>query len=238
MPNNQRQHRTTHAPKDVLPLRICTPAGPTPPLGPNCGGCTPHLDSLSEGSQSRRPVMLSSVNVRRGVGAQKNPTARTHVRALSRALYLSLSLYRSLSLALSRSLSRARALSLSLSLYRLGPCVAVGGATPRRLNADLGSRSLREEEKEFFIANLLVLGEVDTFLGEVDMPLEPLAPRLLAGTATLRSQRCLTSGHRWSNTCLTSGTSLRSASPPCPRSAPPCLKEAQRGTNEHCRFTV
>jgi len=116
LPNNQRQHRTTHAPKDVLPLRICTPAGPTPPLGPNCGGCTPHLDSLSEGSQSRRPVMLSSVNVRRGVGAQKNPTARTHVRALSRALYLSLSLSRSLSLALSRSLSRARALSLSLSL--------------------------------------------------------------------------------------------------------------------------
>ena len=23
MPNNQRQHRTSHAPKDVLPLRIC-----------------------------------------------------------------------------------------------------------------------------------------------------------------------------------------------------------------------
>jgi len=23
LPNNQRQHRTSHAPKDVLPLRIC-----------------------------------------------------------------------------------------------------------------------------------------------------------------------------------------------------------------------
>jgi hypothetical protein len=23
LPNNQRQHRTSHAPKDLLPLRIC-----------------------------------------------------------------------------------------------------------------------------------------------------------------------------------------------------------------------
>jgi len=27
-PNNQRQHRTSHAPKDVLPLRICAAATP------------------------------------------------------------------------------------------------------------------------------------------------------------------------------------------------------------------
>jgi len=27
LPNNQRQHRTSHAPKDVLPLRICANYG-------------------------------------------------------------------------------------------------------------------------------------------------------------------------------------------------------------------
>jgi len=26
LPNNQRQHRTSHAPKDVLPLRVCVAA--------------------------------------------------------------------------------------------------------------------------------------------------------------------------------------------------------------------
>ena len=47
MPNNQRQHRISHAPKDVLPLRICAnycaPCQPLlrlSPLQENSASCT------------------------------------------------------------------------------------------------------------------------------------------------------------------------------------------------------
>ena len=49
MPNNQRQHRTSHAPKDVLPLRICANY---------CASCQPLLRAFSGWVRSPPPVGL------------------------------------------------------------------------------------------------------------------------------------------------------------------------------------
>jgi len=50
LPNNQRQHRTSHAPKDVLPLRICANY---------CAPCQPLLRAFSGWIRSPPPTPSS-----------------------------------------------------------------------------------------------------------------------------------------------------------------------------------
>ena len=63
LPNNQRQHRTSHAPKDVLPFRICAD---------NCAPCQPLLRATAR-HQAPRVIIQGDLTY-------KKPPPRRTVR--------------------------------------------------------------------------------------------------------------------------------------------------------------
>ena len=61
MPNNQRQHRTSHAPKGVLPVRICANY---------CAPCQEEEEGEGEVLPGSSPSKTQEVGAEEGVGCR------------------------------------------------------------------------------------------------------------------------------------------------------------------------
>ena len=64
LPNNQRQHRTSHAPKDVLPLRICA------------NYCAPCQKAAKEKSHTAAATRSTSKEARNTEGSKREESDR------------------------------------------------------------------------------------------------------------------------------------------------------------------